>query len=220
VNQLERNYTILCKYIPEKAATQIAFLIVKLDFKLKITKERATKLGDYRSPFSGSNHQITINHNLNKYAFLITLIHEMAHLTCFNKFGNTVNPHGAEWKNEYKLLMIDFLSKEIFPSDVLSGLQVHLKNPGATTCSDAKLQRILKAYDNLAQGGNLFFLEKLPLGTKFLFKGRLFEKGAKMRTRYRCAEISLKAHYLISGMAEVEIFEPLSSVESSFKIEI
>ena len=219
MSQLERNHKILCKYIPEKAAPRIVHWIVQLDFKLKITKERATKLGDYRPPVYGSNHQITINHNLNPYSFLVTLVHEIAHLTCFNKYGNSVNPHGEEWKSEYKLLMRDFLHKEIFPDDVLYGLMSHLRDPGASSCSDPKLQRILKRYDDPEKHGNLFFLEKLPYRSKFMFNGRIFEKGERIRTRYRCKEISTGGLYLFNALAEVEIFEPLSGVESSVKIE-
>ena len=98
MEQLERNQEILKKYIPEKATLLIAHWIIDLDFKLKIKKERSTKLGDYRAPFNGSNHQITINYNLNKYSFLVTLVHEIAHLTTYNKYKHSVLPHGQEWK--------------------------------------------------------------------------------------------------------------------------
>jgi SprT protein len=218
--QAERNHAILCKYIPEKAAPLITRWITEFDFKLKITKERNSKLGDYRAPVSGKNHQITINHNLNKYSFLVTLVHEIAHLTCFSKCGNAVLPHGEEWKQEFKVLMSNFLSKEIFPDDVLYGLMAHMRDPAASSCSDAKLMRILKRYDDPSKNGNYVFLEKLPYRTKFLYNGnRVFEKGEKIRTRFRCIEISTGSLYLFSALAEVELFEPVSGVESSFKIE-
>jgi SprT protein len=81
---------------------QIAIWIIEFDFKLKITKERSTKLGDYTSPRDGLNHTITINHNLNQYSFFITLVHEIAHLHTFNKHRNTVAPHGQEWKQSFQ----------------------------------------------------------------------------------------------------------------------
>jgi predicted SprT family Zn-dependent metalloprotease len=40
----------------------------------------------------------TVNSNLNKYKFLITLIHEISHLVAFEKFGRNIKPHG---NNEY-----------------------------------------------------------------------------------------------------------------------
>ena len=109
MNQLERNQSILHKYIPEKAVPQISEWIYKFDFKLKIKKSRSSKYGDYRPPFKGENHLITINYDMNKYAFLITLVHEIAHLSTYNKHKDNVKPHGEEWKLHYKLLMQQFL---------------------------------------------------------------------------------------------------------------
>lgn len=221
MTQEERNYQILCKYIPENAAPVIVKWITLYDFKLKITKERNSKLGDYRPPIDRPNHLITINHNLNKYSFLITLVHEIAHLTCYNKHADSVSPHGQEWKSEYKKLMSHFLNKEIFPDDVLYGLMTHLQAPGASSCSDSRLLRILKRHDDPEKNGKLVFLEKLPYGTKFLYNGnRLFEKGVRVRTRYRCTEAASGEIYLFHALAEVELIEPVASVESSIKIDI
>ena len=41
-----------------------------------------------------NNHRISVNGNLNKYSFLITLIHELAHLLTFTQYKNRVDPHG------------------------------------------------------------------------------------------------------------------------------
>ena len=94
MTQPERNSNLLLKYIPETSAPLIAQWVVEYDFKLKIKRERNTKLGDYRSPQNGGNHIITVNHNLNKYSFLITLVHEIAHLVTFNAHKDRVLPHG------------------------------------------------------------------------------------------------------------------------------
>ena len=114
MEQIESNKTILYKYIPEKAVETIAQWIYKFDFKLKIKRSRQSKYGDYRPPMDDRNHTITINHDLNKYAFLITLVHEIAHLTNFNKNRNRVKPHGNEWKTEFKLLMNVFFEMNKF----------------------------------------------------------------------------------------------------------
>ena len=139
MNQDERNAAILAKYIPDKAIPVIVKWIKEFDFKLKLTKVRNSKLGDYRPPIDRPNHQITINHNLNPYAFLVTLVHEIAHLTCYNKFKNNVSPHGSEWKREYCHLMTFFMNDDIFPNDVLFALATHLRTPGA---SDRKSTRL------------------------------------------------------------------------------
>ncbi len=202
MNQFERNSNVLQKYIPEPAVSIIARWISEYDFKLKIKKERSTKLGDYRSPYDGQNHIITINYNLNKYAFLVTLIHEVAHLVTFTKHKNSVNPHGEEWKQQYKLLMKHFLTTDFFPTDVLLALQKHFISPAASSCSDANLLRILKRYDE----DQKTFIESIPEKTIFKYNGgRVFVKGERIRTRYRCKEISTGAIYLFHALAEVEL---------------
>ncbi|MES2761372.1 MAG: sprT domain-containing protein [Bacteroidota bacterium] len=206
--QIQRNSDILRKYIPEFAVPQIAIWIIEFDFKLKITKERSTKLGDYTSPRDGLNHTITINHNLNPYSFFITLVHEIAHLKTFNEYRNRVLPHGEEWKQSFRDLMIPFLSTDNLPLDVLYALRKYLQNPAAASCSDDTLMRTLKLYDTQDTNGHLILLEHLPYRTHFLYNGsRIFEKGEKLRKRYRCKEISTGTVYLFSPLAEVEAFE-------------
>lgn len=179
-DQLKRNSEILKKYIPAPAVDLIAHWIIDFDFKLKITKERSSKLGDYRPPLQGNNHQITINFNLNPYAFLITLIHEIAHLCTWNKHQNKVNPHGSEWKSEYRRMMAPFLNEVIFPADILQALKKYMANPAAASCSDANLLRVLKRYDKKDENRSLVLLENLRMHTSFLYNGdRVFIKGKK-----------------------------------------
>lgn len=181
--------------------------IVDYDFKLKIKKERSTKLGDYSSPQGGMNHVITINHNLNRYSFLITLIHEVAHLTTFNKFKNSVMPHGQEWKNEFRTLMQPFLVTEVFPVDVLYAIRQYIQNPAASSCSDTRLLRTLKLYD---EDNGQIFLEHLPFKSVFLYNDKVFQKGERIRKRFRCTEISKGTVYLFNPLTEVELFEELA----------
>ena len=153
-------------------------------------------------------HTITINHNLNEYSFFVTLIHEIAHLKTFNQYRNSVSPHGAEWKFSFKLLMNPFLTTENLPLDVLYALRKYMSNPAASSCSDLTLMRTLKLYDQKSETNPCILLEHLPQGTHFLYDGsRIFEKGDKLRKRFRCREISSGNIYLFSPLAEVEIFE-------------
>ena len=68
----------LSKYLPENAVKPAFELIVANEVHLKIVNERVTRHGDYRKGLGGK-HEITVNANLNKYKFLITLIHEISH---------------------------------------------------------------------------------------------------------------------------------------------
>ena len=203
--QYQRNSEILKKYLPEETVMLISEWIIEFDFKLKITKERKTRLGDYTSPRGDLNHTITINYNLNKYAFLITLVHEVAHLVTFNEHKNTVNPHGTEWKRNFQKLMQPFLTPDIFPLEVFAALRKYLQNPAASSCSDIHLLRTLKLHD---EDNSTIFLEHLPIHTLFLYNGsRVFKKGERIRKRYKCIEIKSGVIFLFNPITEVEIFD-------------
>lgn len=203
MNQLERNQSILHKYIPGKAVPLISEWIFKYDFKLRIKKSRASKYGDYRPPVNGENHLITINYDMNSYAFLITLVHEIAHLTNWNKHKNSVLPHGAEWKLEFKILMNYFLYEQIFPEDVTQALKKYMQNPAASSCSDTALLRVLKKYD---QRQDTVLLEELPEGATFRYnKERTFIKNEQIRKRFKCKEVKSNRIYLFNPLTEVEV---------------
>jgi hypothetical protein len=202
MDQVQRNQSILYKYIPEKAVPVITEWIYRYDFKLRIKKSRASKYGDYRPPVKGQNHQITINYDMNKYAFLITLVHEVAHLTNWNQNRDNVKPHGNEWKEEYKRLMSGFLNHEIFPEDVILALRRYMSNPAASSCSDTNLLRTLKKHD-VRQ--HTILLEELPHESVFMYgQARLFQKGTQVRKRFKCKELKTNRMYLFDPLTEVK----------------
>ena len=92
---------VLAQYMPLSAAPIISKWIDYFQCEFKISKNRATKLGDYRHPFKNNGHKISVNNNLNSYAFLVTTVHEFAHLLTWNEYKNKVKPHGNEWKNNF-----------------------------------------------------------------------------------------------------------------------
>jgi SprT protein len=207
--QLIRNSQILEKYIPPQAVPLIAQWISDFDFKLKITRERSSRLGDYTPPVPGRNHLITINHNLNRYSFLITLVHEIAHLLTYNKFGNRVLPHGGEWKESFRILITPFLNTDIFPPEVFSALRAYMQNPAASSCADTRLMRMLKLHD---EDNGTIFLEHLPAGSFFLYNNsRVFRKGEKLRKRFKCTELSSGHIYLFNPLVEVVAYDPATA---------
>lgn len=197
---------ILRKYIPEEAVEAVYYWLERKKIHLKITKNRTTKLGDYKPPIGYPTHRISINHGLNPYAFLITFVHELAHLIVFEKQGHGVRPHGKEWKTEYRNLMMPFLEKNIFPDTLAALLNKHLQNSKASSSADIKLMRALKAYDNKPHSDKMgtLFLEDITTGSQFLYgKERHFVKMEKRRTRYRCKEIDTGRVFLFHPLAEV-----------------
>ncbi len=204
---LENNAKALEPYLPEGTALQIAKWIDYFQVELSINRPRESVLGDYRHPHAGKTHRISVNRNLNPYAFLITLIHEFAHLTNWNKHGNKVKPHGEEWKSEYKRLMMPFIEKNIFPEIIDKALRKYMVNPAATSCTDANLLRQLKLFDKHQHS---IFVSSIPMGGFFQMKnGRKFQKLSLVRKRYKCKELSTGNIYLFNPIIEVYTVEEL-----------
>ncbi len=132
------------------------------------------------------------------------MLHELGHLLAFEKYGNKIPSHGAQWKNEYSKILAAFISKKIFPADIENELLQTLNNPAATSCAETSLLRILRKYDSHRPG--IFLLEELAEQSLFKVKnGRIFSKGNKMRKRYLCKDLSTNRLYLFSPVAEVEL---------------
>jgi hypothetical protein len=177
-------------------------LIVANQVHLKIVNERQTRHGDYRRGHTGK-HEITVNASLNKYRFLITLIHEIAHLVAFEKFGRNIKPHGNEWKLTFQRLMVPFIRPEIFPNHILPLLARHFKNPSASSDTDTTLSLALKQYDKENDKNYVF---EIPYGSVFRIKnGKIFKKIAVRTKRFECLEISSGKLYLFNPNAEVEL---------------
>ncbi len=188
--------------MPSDAAPVIARWIDYFKCEFKISRNRSTKFGDYRHPFKDAGHRISVNYNLNPYAFLITTVHEFAHLLTWNEHKRKAKPHGQEWKDNFKKMMRPFFEQSIFPPDVKQAIVKYLENPAASSCTDLNLFRILKAYDRKAEG--VFCVENIEMKALFSIKGgRIFRKECLVRKRYRCVEINTGAVYLFPPLAEV-----------------
>ncbi len=204
MSKTEHPLKALAEYLPENSFEQVAYFLQHYKVHLTITRQRNSVLGDYRNAINGKNHRISVNGNLNKYAFLITLLHELAHLLAFEGHGNRIQPHGKEWKTIYSILLKDFITKKIFPNDVEQTLQASVQNPAASSCAEEGLTRVLRRYDEKVE--NVLLLEEVPKGSYFITKdGRVFKKGEQLRKRFRCTEKNTGLVYLISPLYEVKI---------------
>ena len=191
--------------MPEHAIDPVFELIKAYHVHLKIVNERVTRHGDYRKNTDGS-HQITVNANLNQYRFLITLIHEIAHLVAFQKFGYQIKPHGTEWKQTFRLLMLPFLNTFIFPDALLRLVAQHFKNPSASSDTDAMLSMALKQYD--ISETTKTFVNDLPIGSLFrIYNGKIFKKGPLRIKRFECVEVKTGKLYVFKPNAEVELLK-------------
>lgn len=193
----------LLKYLPEHAVNLCFELIKTNRVHLKIVNERQTRHGDYRKGITGK-HEITVNANLNKYRFLITLVHEISHLVAFEKFGRNIKPHGNEWKITFQRLMIPFIRPEVFPHSVLPLVANHFRNPTASSDTDARLAFALKQFDERKQ--DVHYIHEVPNGSLFrINNGRVFKKQGLRVKRYECVEMKTGRLFLFNANAEVEI---------------
>ena len=194
----------LQSYVPDGSFEEVLYYLQHHKVHLTISRKRQSILGDYRHAHSDKNHRISVNGNLNTYAFLITLLHELAHLFTYEKYGHRVQAHGREWKDEFGKILAKFLLKKIFPPDIEKALLHTLHNPAASSCGDEKLLRVLHHYDEKETG--VLLIEQLPEGAEFAIKGgRIFRKGEKIRKRFKCLEIRTGKYYLFSAVYEVKV---------------
>jgi hypothetical protein len=193
----------LNSFLPEGSFEEVARYLYQYKVHLTITRERKTILGNYRNKVVDKNHRISVNGNLNKYSFLITLLHELGHLLANEKYGHKIQAHGKQWKEEYGKILTEFIPKKIFPPDIENSLLARLKDPAATTCAEPHLTRVLKKYDVKKEG--YLFVEELPAGGLFkVNNGAIFKKGERIRKRFKCVEVTTRRIYLFSPVYEVQ----------------
>lgn len=190
-------------HLPEGTAEYVVELMIKYKVQLKLNKPRSSKFGDYRAPYRHDNfHRITVNKDLNPYSFLTTFLHEVAHLTAFEKYRNTILSHGKEWKNEFKELLAPIVHHHQLPDDIQNALKQYMHDPAASSCSDKNLMKVLARYDKDQKP----LLEQIPHGSLFkLDTGRVFKKGNKLRSWFQCFEQPSGKEYRVSGISKVEI---------------
>ncbi len=200
----ETSINLLEQFLPPNTFEQVAPFFMSHTIHLTLTHERKSVLGDYRNPVKDAPyHRISINVNLNQYSFLITLLHELAHLLTFIHFKNTVSPHGREWKTQFRHILIPFMGKRIFPPDVEKALLIYIHDPAASTCTDPHLFKALYQYDEHKPGFKL--IDDIGVNQHFETEdGRVFQKVEQLRTRSRCRDLKNGKFYFFQGIIEVK----------------
>lgn len=192
---------LLLKYLPPQVVDTVLQEIIQHGVHLKITRSRKTKLGDFRPPVNGTGPRISVNNDLNPYAFFVTFVHELSHLLAYEKYGQMRHPHGTEWKHIYKAQLEQFLGKDIFPAELEKIIGKHLSNIKASSHSDLELTRAFQKYD----AHPTLRLEDLQQGDIFVFQqSRKFKVLEKVRKRYKCQEIANKKIYLFNALTPVK----------------
>jgi len=193
---------LLEKHIPAAAIPYCLQLWQHYPFDFKVRKKRISKVGDF-SCRQGRTPVITINHDSHPYLFLMTYIHEVAHLIVHQRYGWKHEAHGDEWKNMFNQLMIPVLREDIYPLYLLTVLRKHMMDPKASSFSDSMLTHAFRHFDENQK--STILLSDLPEGSVFGFHGRWFQKGLLKRTRVICKELKTKRDYLVPQDVPVEV---------------
>lgn len=199
------------KYIPENTLPYIEKLISKHHLHIKITNPRLSRLGSFSGNRNNQPNTINISGSLNIYSFLITLIHEIAHMETYAIYKNRVQPHGNEWKRIYIAMMKPLIEGNVFPPKLTFILAQHFRNPKASSTSDINLAMELKKYDKNTEDDPVKILEEIETEGFFRWRdGRVFQKKEKLRKRYLCLDTISKKNYLFSPLAEVLPIEDIN----------
>lgn len=200
----ERPFSELIPFLPPDTFEEVVQYFQDHTIHLTLTRERKSVLGDYRRPSPDAPyHRISINATLHAYSFLITLLHELAHMLVFLQYKDRVMPHGTEWKLQFQKMLLPYIGKNFFPKDIEHALIRYLNNPKASTCTDTNLYKALYKYASNKEGWTL--LEDLAAGSRFSIEGgKEYLLLEKRRTRYRCQEISTGRMYLFPSIYEVK----------------
>tara|TARA_B100000902_G_scaffold395993_2_gene455834 strand:- start:26742 stop:27326 length:585 start_codon:yes stop_codon:yes gene_type:complete len=189
----------LSEFIDINTQNKVIKWLEEFNTELKIVKPCKSRSGVF-IPCIFSKNIIKINDNLNKYSFLITLIHEIAHASIWKKFGRSVKPHGKEWKKEFQRLFLPFLNPDYFPEDILRILSLHMISPKSTTYRDIALSKALMKYDRSL----IVTISDIKNGTIFtISNGRRFIKISKLRKNYKCKELNTDKYYIFSPLSQV-----------------
>ncbi len=192
--------SLLHQHLPSDTVAYCLSLWQQHPFHFQITRPRRSKFGDY-AYCSLKGHRISINGNMNRYAFLITYLHEVAHQRVCIRFGTGVAPHGRSWKKMFRELLQPVLTEGIFPADILLPLLDYARDPKAATASHQPLYQALRRYDQHPEG--TLRLVEVPENQSFELGGRTFIKHQKRRTRFLCTDQQNGRQYTVPAEAMV-----------------
>lgn len=195
---------LLQKFVPPASLDYLDSLIHQHPCHFHISSHRNSKHGDFRVNLKTKKVRISVNGTLNPYSFTITFVHEFAHFVNWKQHGNDVKPHGIEWKNTFREMMIPLLQSRVFPEDLEKVLANHLRNPKASSSADALLMKCLSQYD---KNGSYLTLDELEDGDLFIFRNREFRRITKLRKRIKCQEKASGRSYIFSPVAPIERLE-------------
>ena len=188
----------LQKYLPENTLPFLKTWFGEHYIHIKITKGRNSKLGDYRK-MPDKSHQITINSTLQPQLFFFVLTHELAHLLAFENFGNRISPHGAEWKNKFRTMLLE--SNSVYSEDLKPIILKFSKAPKANFMSSPDLVKYfhIENYEDETS-----YIEDLETEDRFIYRKQTYIIEGKRKKNYICLNLDNGKRYIFKPLARVE----------------
>lgn len=190
--------TNLEKYLPENTLPFLKTWFGEHYIHIKITKARNSKLGDYRK-MPDKSHQITINSTLQPQLFFFVLTHELAHLLAFENFGNRISPHGSEWKNTFRTMLLESIS--IYSEDLKPIILKFSKAPKANFMSSPDL---VKYFHIVNYEDETSYIEDLETEDRFIYRKQNYIIEGKRKKNYICLNLDNGKRYIFKPLARVE----------------
>lgn len=207
-NKKYNKFEPLLPFIPEGSSEIIFPLLHDYKIHLKVVGSRQSKYGDFRPPHLGSPSRISINGDLNKYAFLVTLLHEIAHAVIWDNHKQRVQPHGPQWKYIFGELLQKAVEFELFPIELTKVVSNTISSPKASITADVELYKALREYDSDKNEGDWIYLQDLPENSTFFMENGMRCKKLEKRVKnFRCYCLDDKKHYIIRPIALVHQIE-------------
>lgn len=189
---------LLEKYLPQNTLPHLKEWFGDHAIHIKVTKGRHSKLGDYRK-MPDQSHQITINSTLQQELFFFVLTHELAHLLAFDRYGYRISPHGAEWKNTFRIMLLESIG--IYNNDLKPIILKFARSPKANFMASPELVKYfhIENYEDETS-----YIEDLQVGNHFVYKKEKYLIEEKRKKNYLCVNIDTTKKYIFKPLARVE----------------
>ncbi|ROH96022.1 SprT-like domain-containing protein [Chryseobacterium daecheongense] len=186
------------KYLPSHTLQYLKIWFSDYYIHIKITRNRDSKLGDYRK-LPDNSHEITINSTLVPQLFFFVLTHELAHLIAFEKYGRRISPHGAEWKETFRQMLLQ--SIEVYEEGLRPIIVKFSKSPKANFMSSPEL---VKYFHIEKQDDKLQFIQELQKGEYFIYRREKYLLEGLIKKNYLCKNLATGRKYSFKPLARVE----------------
>jgi hypothetical protein len=186
------------KYLPQNTLDHLRNWFSDHSIHIKITRNRNSKLGDYRK-LRDLSHEITINSTLQPQLFFFVLTHELAHLIAFEKFGRRISPHGNEWKETFRKMLLE--SIEVYEDNLKPIIFKFSKSPKANFMASPDL---VKYFHIENHDDDEIYIESLVKGDHFLYRNEKYLLEGLIKKNYLCLNLVSGRKYSFKPLARVK----------------